>query len=410
MLDDFKPVRRERQARDKNVHPPASKTKSTTAPKSQPKADPVSFDVPLLAAHNRRIGFVGHIADIRYWRPTKKQLIIGIPVLLLLIGGGTAAALTLFRKPVEQPVVIHKEEPKVEPPPPTTEPSKLTGVEVEIEKNKLPVTGVMIENSPDARPQSGLKDAGIVYEAIAEGGITRFLALYQTEIPEYVGPVRSVRPYYLDFVVPFDAPLAHVGGSAVALQQIRTEGIKDLDQSFNPAQYQRVSNRFAPHNMYTNRQALLDLQISKGWGTSQFTSFLRKPESKAAAPDATSIDFTISGSLYNPHFDYNPVQNSYNRSMAGKPHFDERANSQISPKVVIALVIPHSYAGIYSVYQTAGSGEMFVFQDGTATKGVWSKLDRKSQFEFKAENGEPLKLNAGQTWITVVGLSGSVRF
>jgi hypothetical protein len=268
----------------------------------------------------------------------------------------------------------------------------------------------MIENSPDARPQSGLRDAGVVYEAIAEGGITRFLALFQTEQPDYIGPVRSVRPYYLDFLVPYDAPVAHAGGSAEALAQVRNEGIKDLDQFANSGAYQRVSSRFAPHNLFTSRKQLLDLQTSKGWGTSTFTGFARKEEAKVATPNATSISFTISSSLYNPHYDYDAATNTYKRSEGGAAHTDERSGAQLSPKVVVALVIPHSYAGIYSVYNVNGSGEMFVFQDGTITHGTWSKANRKSQFVFTGDDSQPLKLNPGQTWVSLVSLSGSVSY
>ena len=107
----------------------------------------------------------------------------------------------------------------------------------------------MIENSPDARPQSGLKAAGVVYEAIAEGGITRFMALYQTSKPELIGPVRSLRMYYLDWFAPYSASIAHVGGSLNALTEARSGKYRDLDQFFNSQTYWRASDRYAPHNV-----------------------------------------------------------------------------------------------------------------------------------------------------------------
>ena len=97
--------------------------------------------------------------------------------------------------------------------------SLLTGEEVKDEAaTKQAVTAIMIENSPDARPQSGVKQAGIVYEAIAEGGITRFLTLHQQDKPQMIGPVRSLRMYYVDWLAPYNASIAHVGGSAAALK------------------------------------------------------------------------------------------------------------------------------------------------------------------------------------------------
>jgi hypothetical protein len=112
--------------------------------------------------------------------------------------------------------------------------SNLTGNLVESDAvSKQAVTGIMMENSPDARPQSGLKDSGVVFEAIAEGGITRFLVLYQEQKPQLIGPVRSVRMYYVDWVAGFNASVAHVGGSAAALSEVRNGNYRDIDQFFN---------------------------------------------------------------------------------------------------------------------------------------------------------------------------------
>ena len=107
----------------------------------------------------------------------------------------------------------------------------------------------MIENSPDARPQSGIKQAGVVYEAIAEGGITRFLALYQEAKPGLIGPVRSVRMYYVDWAAPYNASIAHIGGSAAALAEVRNGNYRDIDQFFNSGSYWRAIA--TPRTMYT---------------------------------------------------------------------------------------------------------------------------------------------------------------
>ena len=264
----------------------------------------------------------------------------------------------------------------------------------------------MIENSPDARPQSGIDQAGVVFEAVAEGGITRFLTLFQDTEPSYVGPVRSVRPYYIQWLMGFDAAVAHVGGSNEALQNIKTLGVKDLDQFSNPAPYHRISSRYAPHNMYTSIQGLRDLEAKKGYGKANYKGFARKAEAPSAAPNATSIDFSLSGMLYNPHFDYVKETNSYNRSEGGKPHMvvDETgAQKQLSPKVVVGLVMPKGANGNYSTYNTIGSGQAFVFQDGVVTAGTWHKVDDGTNFTFTDANGAELKFNPGQTWLTALG-------
>lgn len=342
---------------------------------------------------------------------TKKQWIIVAIAGVLLIGGGVGAYFAFFKKDKPAPVV-KKEAPKPEPPKPTTEPSTLTGLTVPLAINKLPVTGVMIENSPDARPQSGLKDAGVVFEAVAEGGITRFLALFQHDgVPDYIGPVRSVRPYYLDYVQGFDGAIAHVGGSPDALAQIKSQGVKDLDQFYNSAAYRRVSNRYAPHNVYTSMANLLDLQKKKNF-SSTYTGFPRKAEKASAAPTAKTIDFDISSFLYNAHFDYDVTTNSYKRSEGGKPHVDEKGAAQLNPKVVVAIVVPKGVAsdGIHTTYQNIGAGKAYVFQDGTVTEGTWSKATAKTQISFKDAAGAAIALNPGQTWISLVDQPTDVVF
>lgn len=345
---------------------------------------------------------------------TKKQKIIagiaGLFLLVLIVGG----VVMLTRKPAPKaaPVVEKIEEKVVEPPKPTTEPSKLTGVQVPIEYNLLPVTGIMIENSPDARPQSGLKDAGVVFEAVAEGGITRFLTLFQEAQPDYVGPVRSVRPYYLQWLQGFDAAVAHVGGSAEALQKIRSEGIKDLDQSFNGGPFQRVAGRYAPHNVYTSLSGLIALGRTKGYESSSFTGFPRKEEKPIVPPAARVIDLNISGPLYNVHYDYDANKNKYLRSMAGRPHTDEKTGEQIAPKVVIALVVPKGIHPnrIHTTYAAIGSGKAYIFQDGGVTEGTWTKGSDKEQIAFKDAAGAAIGLNPGQTWISIVGAAPNVTF
>lgn len=343
----------------------------------------------------------------------KQWGIIGV-IAIILIGGCVRAYLMARKDPANKPMVITKTKaPNPAAPVPTTELSNLDGTQVALGTNKLPVTGVMIENSPDSRPQSGLKDAGVVFEAVAEGGITRFLALFQNPtVPDYLGPVRSVRPYYLDYLGGFDAAIAHVGGSANALAEIRQGGIKDLDQSFNSNYFRRVSSRYAPHNVYTSIAEMNALQKSKNFN-STYTGYPRKAkEAPATTPTAKTIDFTISGYFYNVHYDYDSASNSYKRTEGGKPHTDERSGAQLSPKVVIAIVVPQSPDPdrVHTLYKPNGTGKVYIFQDGIVTEGTWDKTDRKTQIHFKDAAGTAIGLNPGQTWVTLVGTAGSVVY
>ncbi len=342
----------------------------------------------------------------------KKQKIIAVTVIILVLAGIGGGAWALFKNPAPKAAAPVVDEKVVEAPKPKPIFSPLTGIAVTKEESELPVTGIMIENSPDARPQSGLTQAGVVFEAIAEGGITRFLTLFQEAQPDYVGPVRSVRPYYVDWLQGFDAAIAHAGGSGEALAKIRNEGVKDLDQFANSGPFTRVSNRYAPHNLYTSLGGLTDLGKKKGYNTSTFTGFPRKAEAPSNAPTARTVDITISGALYNVHYDYDLATNSYKRVLAGKPHVDERSKAQISPKVVIAIVVPYSISSdrIHSVYGTIGSGKTIVFQDGVAAEGTWEKASSKAQIIFKDAVGKPIALNAGQTWITATSIANNVTY
>ncbi len=413
MQNDFKPYRPRPyldgpEANQRKPLQPAGAFRAPQPAAADPPPEPPAGRHTLPA--KARSGSFWH--RLRHPDLSRKQIIIisaavGLIMAALLIWWFAIREKPTPPKPISAPPPAAKQE---EPPKPTTVPSRLTGVQVIPELDTLPATAVMIENSPDARPQSGLRDAGVVFEAIAEGGITRFLAIFQTEKPGYIGPVRSVRPYYLDFLVPFDAPVAHAGGSGQALAEIKAQGIKDLDHGANGGAFQRVSSRFAPHNLYTSRDALLNAQNTRGWGASTFTGFKRKAEKPLVPQTARTIDFAISGFLYNPHFDWDASTNTYLRSQAGKPHLDEKAGVPITPKSVVALVMAHSYAGIYSVYGTDRGGVAFFFQDGGVTQGTWQKANRKTQFTFLDDKGAPMALNAGQTWVSIVSSPGAVTF
>lgn len=343
---------------------------------------------------------------------TRRWLIIG--VILLVVIGGSVTWLNQKSPPKPKPIAakIVVTPTKTTPVTPTTVASNLSGLQVNPVDNNNPVTGVMVENSTFARPQAGLSQASVVFEAIAEGGITRFLALFQDTAPDNVGPIRSVRPYFEQWALGFDAGLAHVGGSPEALADIKTWNVRDLDQFYNGSYYHRITTRQAPHNVYTSISLLTQLEVSKGYTSSTFTSFPRKPDAPSKQPTATIIDLTMSSSDYNVHYEYNPATNSYYRSEGGAPQFDSNSNLQLSPKVVIAMVMPYSLEadGYHSDYGTIGTGPVYIFQDGTVTTGQWSKSSNTTQFSFTSSNGSPIKLNAGQTWLTAVAATSDVSY
>lgn len=282
--------------------------------------------------------------------------------------------------------------------------SPLTGMPVaDAATTKREVTAIMIENSIFARPQSGIKDAGVVFEAIAEGGITRIATLHQEDRPGLIGPVRSLRPYYLDWIAPFDASIAHVGGSNNALLTVRNGTFKDIDQFFNGNYYWRATDRAAPHNVYTNFDKLDALNQSKGYTSSSFTGWPRKIETPATTT-ASHIDIPVSSADYNVAYDYEAGSNSYVRFLGGAPSVD-REGGQVKPKVVIVLKIPMTLGfedGYREQMTTTGTGEAYIFQDGTVTDGIWRKDGQRNQLLFYDKNARTINLDPGQTWVTVV--------
>jgi hypothetical protein len=342
---------------------------------------------------------------------SKRQRLAGAAAIaVLVLGGGTGVYALHQALSKNKPTPAVAEKVATPPPAATTEASKLTGAQISPELNKRPVTGIMIENSPDARPQSALKDAGVVYEAIAEGGITRFLALYQEGQPDYIGPVRSVRPYYVDLLLPYDASIVHAGGSAEGLAKVRGMGVKDIDHGANGGAFRRVSDRYAPHNLYTSMAELDRVSAARGYTTSNVKSLERKAEKPSPQITARTINFSISSPLYNVRYDYDQASNSYKRSLASRPHTDHRSGQQLAPKTVVSLAMGYSQKGIYSVYQTTGKGQAFIFQDGAVQSVHWSRTNEREQFTFTDDAGKKIPLNAGQTWFTLVKNPSNVSF
>jgi len=338
----------------------------------------------------------------------RKAVIISSAVFLAICAGGIAAYVLFSKKPVvtEKPKVTKEVVAIVEP---VKYYSPLTGILVANEAaTKQAVTGIMIENSPEARPQSGLKDSGVVFEAIAEGGITRFLVLYQQEKPQLIGPVRSVRPYYIAWAAAFDASIAHVGGSDEAIAEIRNGNYRDIDQFLNASAYWRSDDRYAPHNVYTSFNNLDALNTSKGYTTSSYTGFTRIDGKTSTTLDATNINITISSVLFNSSYAYDAVTNTYARSQAGEPHMD-RELGQISPSVVVALRVDESNTGDYKNHEdvtTVGSGIATIFQNGTATNVTWTKNSKTEQIKFTDAAGADVPLVRGQTWLVAVPNDG----
>ena len=286
--------------------------------------------------------------------------------------------------------------------------SPLTGLEVTPDIAERAVLAVQIENSPDARPQSGLSQAGVVFEAIAEAGITRFSAYYLDQQPAKIGPIRSLRPYYIDWALGFDAAIANTGMSDGAQRAVNRYNVKSISDVFY-----RASDRFAPHNAYSSYSDLYAAVRSRGYTSHDYTPLERKEPAPLEEPTAASINVNISSSLYNVSWQYDADCNCYPRTMGGAKHVDRETGDQISPKVVVVMKMGHSILDPSDgnlQLDTIGTGNGFVFQDGGVTRVTWRKASRGKQITFTDRNGEEVALNPGQTWFIALPINNSVTY
>lgn len=293
--------------------------------------------------------------------------------------------------------------------------STLTGLE---SKNKnattAEVTCIMIENSTDARPQSGLNEAGVVYEAVAEGGITRFMALYQDEKPTWIGPIRSARQTFVELARPYNCGYIHYGGATNAINTLRQgNGYRDLDGGWADGTYVfRTQDRWAPHNVYTDFSHIDQWNVTKGYNESKFTGFKRiKPDTISEPQDrnATNISIIISGDdSYNVTWKYDINTNRYARShIYGGAHMDRKKNnqqSQVVTDVVIAMkvsTVSRTSEPKYYDHKTTGSGEAYVFQNGTVQPATWRRANVTDELKFFDSQDNEIELNRGHTWISI---------
>ncbi|MBA3758391.1 DUF3048 domain-containing protein [Candidatus Saccharibacteria bacterium] len=279
--------------------------------------------------------------------------------------------------------------------------SQITGAEVSKDESEQPILGVMIENSEEARPQSGLDSAGVVFETVTEGGITRYLALYQEKMPEVVGPVRSARPAFVNWLTGFDASLAHVGGSAEALELIDQYQAKSMNQYFNDAQYYRRNDREAPHDVYAKTKDLRDLQKELKHKKATFAEIPRSNDSPSATPTASLISLEFSHPIFGVQFKYDATTNSYARSLAGAPHLDEITNQPITVKNLVVVKMTGDINAL-------GSGEAFLYKDGIVETVRWQQSDFDSRIKLLDSSGTEVAMNRGDTWFSVLPGNGTV--
>lgn len=290
--------------------------------------------------------------------------------------------------------------------------SMLDGREYESDVANRAYIAVMVENHSEARPQSGLDKASVVYEAIAEGGITRFMAIYGPQDATKVGPTRSARTYYLDWALEYGAYFAHVGGNYDALQLIPQIGIKDLDQfRYGTQAFWRVPEvgKATEHTMYTDTSKLRSIAGENGWNlTSDFKSIEYTTEdSPESRGSISNILIDYSTESYKVEWIYNKETNLYTRKIAGQVQKDAVSGNEITSKNIIiqkverSPVITEINENGWSM-KTIGEGTATIFLNGKKIDATWKKLDRNGITNFYDSNGMLVKFVPGVRWYEIV--------
>lgn len=355
---------------------------------------------------------------IRQWlkEPKHKRLaiLLGAGMLVLLAGigcyiwqgtrTGTAPQLSNF-------IQIPNLTTNATPEPPVTFEAVLDGRQVASEElAKRRPLAVMVENHPEARPQAGLVQASHVWEAIVEGGITRFMAVFSSQDAEKIGPIRSARPYFISWAAGYQALYAHAGGSQAGLALLaKTDDVVDLQHSARYFAREPQPGIASEHTLFSTSKDLYDYAAAKKASLTADVATTRFIDEIATAdrPQGGSVTIDFSSATYKVEWTYDSESNSYKRNLAGEPHKDRVNDEQITAKNIAVLTVSRRYDSTTNqgkgewFMTTEGSGKALLFQNGRAITATWKKPAQDSFLKLYDEKDQELGFVAGTTWFEV---------
>ena len=307
-------------------------------------------------------------------------------------------------------------------PTPVTAPAPLTGMPVKPALAARHVIAVMIDDQFDARPQSGLSDADVVWQAPAEGGIPRYMAFFQAGDPPAIGPVRSSRLYFIAWASEWRPLYVHAGGSPQAIALLgsskgRGSYVYNADEfRWGGGRYLwRIGSRVAPHNVYTDGKHLR--RLAKRVGADPVPG--QKPAWKFADP-APIEERPEGGTITVPYlankitYNYNRDTNRYRRSVTGEgKQVDAGTKDRVAPTNVIVMAVGFAPLNDGShksrlEAQVTGSGKAWISTNGKTIRGTWKKPGFRAKTRFFDRNGNPVTLTRGQTFVQVVPKSTTI--
>ena len=311
-----------------------------------------------------------------------------------------------------------------EPSEPRTEESPVNGLlftksEMDIMKGRRPVA-VMTNNHSEARPLSSPNSADIVIEANAEAGITRLLAIYWSQAPEKVGPIRSIRNYYLEWALEYDPIIIRDGCASSddprinACGNVYSFGAKDI--STIGAWRWNDGRRVAPHNEYSSITYAWEYAAKMDWDSfpSNFESWKFKADADISnRGEKTKVELTfherlINSGLYNVIWTYDSDTNAYLRMVGGQADIDQETKTQVNTKNIIVQEVSMVQSGDdkgHLIITTIGQGDATYLLDGKITTGTWKKTSRTDRTTYYDSDGNEMVFNRGRIWVEMIGTS-----
>ena len=326
----------------------------------------------------------------------KKKVVLLIIILLLLVGGVGGFYLYkqgFFDKKIEEVV---KPKPKLK---------------IVDENSKTRPIAVMINNNHVAWPHAGLQDAYLTYEIVAEGGITRLMAIFKDQDTEKIGSVRSARPYYLDYALENDAIYVHYGWSDQAKSDISSLGVNNINGLTAASVFWRDTSlhKALEHTAFTSMDKIKQYAKEKGYDRDTNKDLLLNYSVKnidlSSREDAKKADkiFIRYSNYHNTSYEYDAENKVYKRSMSGTAHTDAITGKQYTVKnIIITPIENHSYDSYgRQKLENIGSGEGYYITNGYAVPITWEKTSRSGQTVYKYADGKEIKVNDGNTYIQI---------